>query len=365
MGKIAGVYFRNRAAVLSLWEGNQIVRSRIEVPENSPQESVFSDEACFRHCFGRVFGALLNQYYIRDCSFVLAVPDYYGISEITRIYRMAEHSGISVKKCISVTAAAAMDICFRGVCSEDFRVIHADGDKPGIGDYSFASGVIEKEYTYIPDVRYFKKSGRLLCLNTQNQFPLDERTVLNVYGMGNTDLIAMIAGSMRMLLKRAIPQKTDWSDWNICMIPEDSPADGLAVMCGKLEGRKEVSDLLLLDTLTPYPVFAEAGGEIYEILPFETTIPTCKSVELDAGTDEIQSVPAGAKILEKRGNRFFAQGIISLSQQDQKELETGNAGQKEYVSLGLDVASNKKTEVWIEGRNGVKKNFSLHLQNIR
>ena len=344
MSTIVAVYFQNRSAQLSYWEDNQQCMISISFPEGLNKD-VLVDESCFKEVFHYLNNYLLMKKSCKNISWVIGIPDSFGIKEKMRLFQYGNNNAIKIARLISYSMAAALSITWKIIKEEESEiwVVIDNGKDLEIGEYGTGGGVTDKVFTYIFKDCRWEDIQQAKRYNPQTGVSFESSMLKNVYYVD-------IENSNRNL-HRKHPFK-QCSTPNPEMLPESVIIKGLGIQCGKLNGQSACGDILALDLFTPYQVCLSVNQLMYDLLPSEKTIPTKKTVEI---CDRLEVDNSGMliQLLEHRGNRYIPQVEFLLDRNDVQFLI-----EKKY-SVILDVDADCDAKIVLQNEEGLQKSYPL------
>ena len=106
---IVGVYFDHNGAKLSYWERGGLYTLSLNLTQDL-LENVLNDEGCFQRVFTQIIFYLQSEKSFYDVSFVIGVPDSFGMMEKERLFQYANRGRIRISRLVSRTSAAAFPL---------------------------------------------------------------------------------------------------------------------------------------------------------------------------------------------------------------------------------------------------------------
>ena len=345
MRTLVAVYFQNKSAQLSYWEDNQQCMISINLPGGINKDALV-DESCFKKTFHFLNNYLLAKKSWNNISWVIGIPDSFGIKEKMRIFQYGTNSDIYIARLMSYSMAAALLISWKILNEKEseFWVVIDNGKDLEIGEYNSGDGVTDRISTYLFKDCRWEDLEQAKRYNLQTWFSFEISMLKKVYYID-------IENSNGNLYQKHQFNSTNTPSPEL--LPASDIIKGLGFQCGKLSGQVGCGDILAFDTFTPYQVCFSVNQVMYDLLPSEQTIPLRRIVEI-CNDVEVNNNGMLIQLLERRGNRYIPQVEVLLDKDDEQLFLNKN------LSISLDADANCNAYIVLQNEEGFQKSYPLN-----
>ena len=278
MKKVVGLHFWEGKAEVCWCDEDSIVTGAIELPVEIRKFSILRNEMAFRKAFETVTDFLSSQAGIDDFDSVLCVPDYFGMKELTTIFKMADEAGISVLKTVTETTAMAMHVLGEYGLTDRIITAFISGRCLGMAEFDLSRGVVDKTDTYVAGIWNNSSLMKTEFAHSYSRRMLDRTDAICVFYAGTMNDCLQFDQVMKVYVQRS--EEFINREIEIKMLDSNVLIEGLGFLCGKEEGLPAFREVSFTDIITPYKMTISVNREMYPVYDENARIPFDEEIEL-------------------------------------------------------------------------------------
>ena len=261
MKKVVGLHFWEGKAEVCWCDEDSIVTGAIELPVEIRKFSILRNEMAFRKAFETVTEFLSSQAGIDDFDSVLCVPDYFGMKELTTIFKMADEAGISVLKTVTETTAMAMHVLGEYGLTDRIITAFISGRCLGMAEFDLSRGVVDKTDTYVAGIWNNSSLMKTEFAHSYSRRMLDRTDAICVFYAGTMNDCLQFDQVMKVYVQRS--EEFINREIEIKMLDSNVLIEGLGFLCGKEEGLPAFREVSFTDIITPYKMTISVNREMF------------------------------------------------------------------------------------------------------
>ena len=278
MNKVIGVHFWEDKAEVCWCAEENIVTGTIEMPSDTRNTSILRVDTSFKRAFDTIFDFLKSNTDMDGFDVVLAVPDFYGMAEISAIYQMALDFDISIVRVITETMALAVDMLCEYGASERIITGFVNGRNLGLAEFDLSRGSVVKTDTYVAGIWNTSSFFKTTFCHSYSERMMDRTEAVGIYYAGSMNDCLQFDQTIKTYVKRS--EDFINKEIEIKMMDNSMVIEGLGFICGKVEGLPQFRGIYLSDLLSPFGLTISVGGEMYPVFDEGTKIPADVETEL-------------------------------------------------------------------------------------
>ena len=278
MSKVIGLHFWEGKAEVSWCDEDSIVTGTIELPVDIRKFSILRNEQAFKKAFETITSFLASQAGIYEYDVILCVPDYYGMCELTTIFKMGREENVNIVKIVTETTAMAMHVLGEYGVTDRIITAFISGRCLGMSEFDLSRGFVDKTDTYIAGIWNNSSLQKTEFAHSYSRRMLDRTDAIYVFYAGTMNDCLQFDQAMKVYAQR----EEDFinREIEIKMLDSSVLIEGLGFLCGKEEGLPAFREVSYTDIITPYKMCISVNREMYPVYDENARIPYEEEIEL-------------------------------------------------------------------------------------
>ena len=327
-----GLSFSGQHVYVSAFIDGQPIIIHSSKVEYTDKWSLFLNPVQFNIAMDKVLDALRKVFQVPRVEMLLCIPDVFGFTEISMIFRNAKDAGVNIKRIVTEGCAGVFYAVFlREEREFEQGILFSSIDHiQSVDCLESGDGIVEILGTYVTSGG--QKASALVIDKSDLEIYPDAK--LHIYQMGDYVETAELFNGNRNSIGKSYARSH---------LPIYAPAAGAAVMIGVLTW--EIGGLVLVAATGPYDLCVSVNGEMRRMIGKFTPIPTRKSDMFEVGESAL------VKLCEDRGNNtYYDVGSLNVTRKKSTDpIE---------VSIDIDADYHVRTTVTDAGKKiGEMQNF--------